>query len=150
MEGSATFRNCPVLRRFTDEMQSDGIHRFHFYLEECSGMDSTFLGSMAGLRLRVGNRGAVVLHAATGRVRELIELLGLDRVVEIDTATGAEAGPLSHLPHTPADREDARDLIIQAHEDLSGITPDNRARFQNVLEFLRAGRRRDDGEESQA
>lgn len=141
VEGTATFRDCPALRSFAEVMQEQGVHQFHFLLDQCSGMDSTFLGTLAGIRLRVGRPRAVVIRSANDKVRSILATMGLDRLVTYTHAPeDAEETPLETLPPQAADKDEMRRLMIEAHEDLGSAAPSNRARFQSVVDFLRSGR----------
>lgn len=143
VEGAASFRDCPGLRNFVEAMQDDGVHQFHFLLDQCSGMDSTFLGTLAGIRLRVGRPRAVVIRSANEKVRGILQTMGLDRLVDYaQPAEDAEETPLATLPSQAVDRDELRRLMIEAHEDLGSVAPSNRARFQSVVDFLRSGRPR--------
>lgn len=143
VEGTVTFHDCPGLRSFVDAMREEGVDQFHFLLDQCSGMDSTFLGTLAGIRLRVGQPRAVVIRSANDKVRGILATMGLDRLVAYaEPAEAAEDTPLSTLPSQAVDRDELRRLMIEAHEDLGSVAPSNRARFQSVVDFLRSGRRK--------
>ncbi len=140
--GNASFRDCPALRTFTDRMREEGVRSFHFLLEECTGMDSTFLGSLAGLRFRTRSPEGVVIHSPGARVRELLATLGLDRLLRFadpDDPAGRE--PLDSLPPARPDKEELRGLMREAHQDLVRVSPENAARFQNVVDYLNRPRR---------
>ena len=49
--GRASFVNSSSLREFTGEMMRQGKRRFVIDFSACTGMDSTFLGVLAGLAL---------------------------------------------------------------------------------------------------
>jgi hypothetical protein len=113
--------------------------------QQCSGMDSTFLGILAGLGIKLMKMdppGSVVLCRLGNRNRELVRNLGLHRLLTLDegdrepgseSAEGLEAveesGKLSEV-------ENAR-LVLQAHENLVEIDASNKTKFQDVISFLK-------------
>jgi hypothetical protein len=145
VEGPATFRDCPALRNFVETMRDDGVRQFHFLLDQCSTLDSTFLGTIAGIRLRVGAPRAVVIRSANDKVQSILQTMGLDQLVTYAAAAeAAEETPLATLPHQTVDRDELRRLMIEAHEDLGNIDQSNQTRFQSVVDFLRSGGRKPD------
>jgi anti-anti-sigma factor len=143
IEGRASFQNSGCLHDFFAEMLKQGKHRFVLDFQNCTSMDSTFLGVMAGLALELRKEkppGSLVLARASQRNLELIRNLGLHRLVTVDAGdfpmnfgSGATAlscnGDRSELEH-------AR-LVLQAHENLVATDEGNRAKFQDVLSFLK-------------
>ncbi len=80
--GRGAFQNSQPLRRFAEEMITKGQREFVIDLAQCAGMDSTFLGGMTGIALRLrqnGNRGSVCIVNASARHRELLQTMGLGR-----------------------------------------------------------------------
>ena len=55
--GRGTFQNGQPLRRYALEMMERGLRQFIVDLGECDGMDSTFLGVLAGIGLRLNQNG---------------------------------------------------------------------------------------------
>jgi hypothetical protein len=98
------------------------------------------MGVVAGLALTLQRRqGEVVMRNLSDRNRTLLETLGLDRLVRIQTP-GAEApppaAPLERLD-TAADKRSTAATMLNAHETLAQATPANRIRFKDVLAFLK-------------
>ncbi len=143
VQGRASFQNSPSLQDFFSAMIDAGRGRFVLDFRDCSSMDSTFLGVLAGVALRLRKlpaRGSLVLCRLSGRNLELVRNLGLDRLLTIDE--GAEGcvpnAPATALPAAPvlSELEQAR-LVLKAHEDLVTVDEANRAKFQDVLSFLK-------------
>ena len=60
--GRGSFLNSGSLKEFAREMVNRGYREFVFDLEECVMMDSTFMGTMAGMALRLKELGEGSLH----------------------------------------------------------------------------------------
>jgi anti-sigma B factor antagonist len=138
VEGKGTFLNSGDLKQFTREMVNRGYRDFIVDLENCSTMDSTFMGTMAGVALRLKELGQGHLHVVHcgQRSRDLLTGLGLDQLFEIhnDGAVAPECGMLEH--RNDAKQKTTRDMLA-AHEALCQAAPQNFSKFKDVLEFLK-------------
>lgn len=144
IEGRASFMNSVSLRDFFAEMKHQNRTRFVIDFKNCSSMDSTFLGVLAGAALelrKVGAAGSLVLCRVGERNLELVRNLGLHRLLTVDTdGAGCSAPPSPGAQAlTPAGKmtelENAR-LVLAAHENLVAADEANREKFQDVLAFL--------------
>ena len=145
ISGKASFLNSSPVKELFDQLLAEGKGRFIIDFQNCTGMDSTFLGILAGLGIHLMKQnppGSVVLCRLGERNRELIENLGLHRLLVLDTGKSASAvenaadlealggkGKLSQA-------ENAR-LVLEAHENLVEIDASNRTKFQDVISFLK-------------
>lgn len=136
--GRGTFQNSTGLKDFATEMMRRGHREFTVDLRECELMDSTFMGTLAGIALRLGPEGKLRVVRANARCRQVMHNLGLDRVVSLEDEppTAAPAAPLRDAEGHPP-REAKRDAIIEAHENLVAANPENEVRFKDVIEFLK-------------
>jgi anti-anti-sigma factor len=142
ISGRACFQNSACLRDFVTEMLQQGKSRFVLDFLHCTSMDSTFLGVLAGIALELRKRaggGSLVLSRMGPRNLELVRNLGLHRLLTVDagefpmnfgqTEQALQCRDQSELEH-------AR-LVLEAHENLVNVDESNRAKFQDVLAFLK-------------
>jgi anti-sigma B factor antagonist len=144
--GRGSFLNSGSLKEFAREMVNRGYREFVFDLEECVMMDSTFMGTMAGMALRLKELGEGSLHVihCGERSRELLSGLGLDQIFDIQV-DGAEAPRCEALAQTNGDpaekstnaKREQVGTMIEAHEALCQAAPKNLTRFKDVLEYLK-------------
>jgi anti-sigma B factor antagonist len=145
--GRGTFQNGQPLRRYAVEMIGQGARQFVVDLGQCEGMDSTFLGVLAGIGLQLREPptcGRLCLANVSPRNLELLQTLGLDRLFEI--APAAPVGiPLQQLADravsvspTPAAKSEVADLMLEAHDNLIRADGRNQAKFKDVTAVLRA------------
>lgn len=149
--GRGTFQNSQPLRLYATEMIGRGYRQFTVDVGECSTMDSTFLGVLAGIGLRLSQQpgtGAVNIVNAETRHRELLVTLGLDRLFVIQLRNGSvapvAAGVQWHmLPEsdvntvgTPASKEDTARLMLDAHRDLIRADERNLPKFDELTNQL--------------
>src|SRR6185436_10818615 len=144
IEGRASFQNSTALRDFISEMLGRGKSRFVLDFQNCTSMDSTFLGVLAGaaIELRKAGKdkdGSLVVTRVGQRNLELLRNLGLHRLLTID----ANNAPLNFdkcdkpLEAKQCNEIENARLVLEAHENLVNADEANRTKFQDVLAFLR-------------
>jgi len=142
IEGRACFQNSSSLKDFAIEMVRQGKRRFVIDFQRCASMDSTFLGVLAGVALDLRKQqppGSLVLCRVGQRNLELIRNLGLQRLLIIDASdkvAGVEKATKELADIKNTELESAR-LVLEAHENLVAVEDSNRAKFQDVLAFLK-------------
>ncbi len=113
VEGKGSFLNSGNLKEFAREMLNRGYREFVIDLAHCAMMDSTFMGTMASVALRLKELGHGHLHVVHcgSRSQELLSGLGLDQIFD--------------------------ETILEAHEALCEAAPENLFRFKDVLDYLK-------------
>jgi anti-sigma B factor antagonist len=143
IEGRASFQNSPCLNEFFNALVAQGRTRFVMDFQNCTSMDSTFLGVLAGAALqmrKLPSPGSLVLCRLGERNLELVRNLGLHRLLTVDMETsGVRSTSFAALPTIPVqgELENAR-MVLAAHENLVVVDEANRAKFQDVLSFLKS------------
>ena len=142
--GKGSFLNSGNLKEFAREMLDRGYREFVVDLADCAMMDSTFMGTMASVALRLKELGHGHLHIVHcgNRSHELLSGLGLDQIFDIrgNGSSPPECGALERSPavRAPADRQkEQTETMLEAHEALCEAAPENILRFKDVLDFLR-------------
>ena len=144
-EGKGSFMQSPALKDCTQTRQEDGETLFVIDLQACTGMDSTFMGFLAGLAARVGRIGGQVQIAAPGeRNRQSLEDLGLDCLLHISPPEAIWRGRADEIrsklePYStkrlPGVKERAKH-VLEAHRTLASTSEENAERFAGVLEVF--------------
>jgi anti-sigma B factor antagonist len=159
--GRGSFQNSGCLKAFYQELLKDGVTRFVVDLGACTYLDSTFLGILLGLGLKLKEAGSGLLRIlnASPRNLELLKNLGLDRLISIEgddksrlgsegstgNGSGTSAAQLNGVKEenlkemecpVPTKKE-AGPTILEAHENLMDFDPRNVPKFKDVVEFLR-------------
>lgn len=139
VEGKGTFLNSTGLKEFAKEMTNRGHREFCVDLAHCPLMDSTFMGTLAGisLRLRELGQGELRVVRLNDRNRDLLCNLGLDQLFTIDAAAGPTTSATSPLPSAAVDHATQTRTVLEAHEAVVEANPENAARFKDVLEYLK-------------
>lgn len=149
VEGKGTFQNSPGLKEFSRHMMDTGRRDFVVDLANCPAMDSTFMGTLAGmaLRLREFGEGHLWVVNRNSRNNELLEGLGLDALFAHEPPPNSgqtiNGSTLSGNALTAsADKAQTREVMREAHEACVEANPENAVRFKDVLEHLRASAER--------
>jgi len=145
IRGKASFLNSNPVKDLFEQLTRQGKQRFVVDFQECTGMDSTFLGILAGLGIKLMQmdpKGSVVLCRLGTRNRELVRNLGLHRLLTVDDEAG-EPGEVTGDGFTKLEKGDrlsevdnAR-LVLEAHENLIEVDASNQTKFQDVISFLK-------------
>ncbi len=144
VEGKGSFLNSGNLKEFAREMLNRGYREFVIDLAHCAMMDSTFMGTMASVALRLKELGHGHLHVVHcgSRSQELLSGLGLDQIFDIH-ANGSNAPECEALGRDSKDerqetkKHEQAETMLEAHEALCEAAPENLFRFKDVLEYLK-------------
>ena len=138
VEGKGTFQNSPGLKDFSRKLIADGRREIVVDLKDCPAMDSTFMGTLAGiaLRLREAGGGSLWVVNRNERNSDLLSGLGLDALFAHDAPPLAVPSTGTAIEHS-ADKAMTREVMRAAHEDCVVANPANAAAFKDVLEYLK-------------
>lgn len=146
VRGRGSFVTGASLKDFMLSAMEVGAESAVVDLEGCTGMDSTFMGVLAGAASRLRTRGGKLsLLNLTPKTLELITTLGLDHVVTAYTVGQTPQEFAGHFSDAALERLAGAQVgklqtaatVLEAHETLASLTPENRPRFKDVIEFLR-------------
>jgi anti-sigma B factor antagonist len=147
VEGKGTFENSPGLKAFSEQMMDGGRNQIIVDLKNCPAMDSTFMGTLAGIavRLRDCPGGSLWVLNRNERNSDLLEGLGLHMLFSDSAPPAVVDGASSAGAAVPldADKATTRETMIEAHETCVQVNPANAAKFRDVLEYLKASARKE-------
>lgn len=138
VNGRGTFQNSPGVKEFVKQMIQRGHRDFVVDLGTCELMDSTFMGTLAGVALRLREIGQGGLKAINVNVRNatLLENLGLDQLFSVETGPSGDI-PVALRQADSGDEQDAKGTVLEAHEALIQADAQNAVKFKDVVEYLR-------------
>lgn len=143
-EGKGSFLTSPALKSFAEARVAAGERCIVVDLGACTGMDSTFMGTLAGLAARLSAPGGKIQVAdVNDRNRRSLEDLGLDFLLEIDPPIAPWRGRVDEVraslrslrDNAPGQLERAKH-VLEAHQVLSAANPENAQKFANVVNML--------------
>lgn len=143
IRGRVSFLNSGPLREFFGQTTKDK-NSYVLDFQECSSMDSTFLGILAGAAMDLRRKnppGSLVLCRLGARNLELIRNLGLHRIMTVDSGDKpldfkARPSPLADPGGNHREELEKARLVLEAHENLIEVDEGNRKKFQDVIAFL--------------
>lgn len=137
--GRGSFKGGPALKQFGMAALDRGCHRIIVDMARCTGMDSTFMGVLAGLAVTARKKdGAIVLRAVSEKNATLLRTLGLIQLVTMETAGGSPVPtPTGDVLETLTDKRTLTETMLNAHETLVSVMPSNLPKFKDVLTYLK-------------
>ena len=145
INGRASYLNCAPVGQFFDRMIA--AQKVHFVVDfaRCTGMDSTFLGLLAGCALEVSQKnGNLTLCRLNERNLELVRNVGLHRILTVEaepeTLTFDGNAATKPKPLATLDKQEIANarLILKAHENLVAADAGNLTKFQDVITALKS------------
>jgi len=161
VEGKGSFLNSAGMKEFAKEMVNRGHREFVVDLRNCPVMDSTFMGTLAMIALRLRELGQGHLHVINlnERNHDLLQNLGLDQLFSMDSCgvkentaavPSADAAKPAEVRVNPEPTPDQKALepvesnkseqaqtMLEAHQALVDAVPENITKFKDVLEYLK-------------
>ena len=145
VEGKGSFSVSPHLREFaTRELAADRV-RFVLDLENCPGMDSTFMGTLLAISRQVAKheQGLFDVINANARNVQLMKNLGLDLVLSVDEQGERWANERLQVDQLLTEtnvrhfgKRETAAVMLDAHEELAAAQPENVDRFRDVIHYL--------------
>lgn len=144
-----SFVNSPALKTISEKYLARGGKLIVVDMEICPGVDSTFMGTLAGLARQMSAQGGFLQIATpTKRTRAAMESLGLDMLLDIDPA---DAGWQANIDDRRAELAqgngkeavsgnmnelDRTRHVLEAHNTLRSMNYKNNETFGYVCETL--------------
>jgi len=142
--GRANFTASVDFRALVYGLAQQGQFRFVLDLSECQIMDSTFLGVLAGIGLKLGSvrngnsLPTIELFNPNTRIVELLENLGVSHLFPIIKGEKFAVDTLAPLETAgaKADKTQLSRTCLEAHQTLMNINPGNVPKFKEIARFL--------------
>ena len=144
-EGNGSFMNSPKLKAWADGQLKSGVVHIVIDLERCTGMDSTFMGTMAGLAMRLikTSGGVLEVTSADEKNSQALDDLGLSSLMQINPESASWSGQEEELrksltEYGQVNSTDRTKHVFDAHKTLCDADETNNAKFSTVLDCLEA------------
>lgn len=138
--GKGTFQNShPIKKWLLEKIEAGCLHIF-IDLSECVSMDSTFMGIVTGISLRMkglGREPVTLTNISAHNVR-LLETLGLDKFInlkekyDLDSSLNWEVLPIESMDKLAITKH-----MLEAHEQLLSTGSLVDEEFKNVHTLLK-------------
>ena len=148
VNGQATHENAGCLKQFLQSRLEKGCSQVVIDLEDCRGIDSTFIGILYTTAASLSERdesGQLQVINPGERNQRSISKLGLDHLIKIDRDGDAWQRERELVKQNLANPQSCKSLekhehtqlVLDAHEALIAANEENQSRFCDVVEFLR-------------
>ncbi len=144
--GRGTHEHSQNLRDFCLEIVDSEVKKIVMDLSECATMDSTFMGvlAMIGLRMRATKRPFEIINADAPR-RNLLTTLGIDKLFSFSTPEADDPVWASlccgagdpKVVKAGGDKMERAQTMLESHEALMKIDRSNIPKFKDVVQFLK-------------
>jgi anti-sigma B factor antagonist len=145
---SANHEQAACVKEFLTGRFELGWRRFVIDLEGCRGIDSTFIGMLSRLAVKIANsgeEGGVEIINPSPRNAGSIQKLGLERYLSLDLEGSRWRRERELVDENlrkpscdgPIDQVEHAEFVLAAHEALIAANEENCGRFRDVVDFLR-------------
>ena len=137
VKGNASFVCAPPLRELAKKLAAEPFGGLKIDLEECTWMDSTFMGMLAmlGLNAKKKNVPAEIWNASEQNEKRLCGL-GLQKVFAFENGEFGDADNAAAASNATTAESNARN-VLDAHQTLMDIDEGNVQKFEKVVEFVK-------------
>ena len=137
IKGKADYLKAPLLNAFLEQTHCYNFKKYCVLFQECTGIDSTCLGILAGLLLKLKKDNGICLFCGLQeRQLESVRLLGLDQLAQIVNDFEVNEKDVEKCFLENKQSTLSPDLILEAHKFLMELNARNKIRFQDVVHFL--------------
>ena len=134
VSGRPTYLNCRCAADFLNAVLEKGCAHVVLDFANCTGMDSTFLGMIAGIALKLNKTGGdVTMLNLNERNRELVDNLGIFKLVKIGESQDQTGGASELQCSGSASYAN----ILGAHENLIEADSSNLSKLEDVITFMK-------------
>ena len=135
----ASYLNCEPLRIFFEEQGKKGQKRYVIDFDDCSSMDSTFLGILVSVALKIrsaADEGSISLLNLRGRNLETVCNLGIHQIANVSSDEIKDEVQLENLGIKSSQSNANSDTIYKAHKALMNLNEKNLKVFSDVVSYL--------------
>jgi len=145
-KGLASMTNCLCVRDFIEDMLDEGRRIIVMDLAECTGMDSTFMGVLAGAAsyprdTGTAKVGLAVINANASLIK-LLTSVGLNELVLINPKHTETPNVAYYHLGAQGSEEERIALVRDAHQHLLKTSKQNEDLFGDLVEVLEAEMRK--------
>lgn len=149
--GRANFNSSMEFKNLVNELIARDYRQFVLDLEECQIMDSTFLGMLAGLGMKLNKssdeKSFITLVNPNARISELLDNLGVSQLFTTVQESELPDREYQETPQKETDKskEEVTRNCLEAHKILMELNEANQKKFKEVTRFLEEDLRKHHG-----
>ena len=132
----ASYLNCSPVRDFILNRLESGKTSFVVDFDQCKSIDSTFLGILVSLAIKVKSSGSLTLLNLRDRNLETVRNLGIHKIALVSTESFGELDETVSIDESGAETKASTRVIYEAHKSLMDLNQKNQKLFCDVVKFL--------------
>lgn len=139
LTGDVRMTLCTSIDDYLDQMLADpGFASVWVDLCDVEGLDSTTLGQLAKLALRVHERFGFrpAIYCCDAGINRLLTSMGFTQLFEMHEKTCCNSGTARAIPVVAGGEDELRERVIEAHRVLMGLSEENSERFRDLMDAL--------------
>lgn len=141
-EGDVRLTLCTTIDDYFERMFEDPAFT-SVWVDLCNaeGLDSTTLGLLAKLALTVKQRFGFqpAIFSCDPGINRLLKSMGFQRLFELREELCGDEDEATAIPVVEGSEAVVKEKVIEAHKVLMELSPENRARFKDLLAVLEHG-----------
>ena len=141
-EGDVRLTLCTSIDDYFQRMFDDPAF-VSVWVDLCGaeGLDSTTLGLLAKLALTVKERFGFqpAIFSCDPGINRLIKSMGFQQLFDLREEVCGAPEETKEIPMVEGSETEVKEKVIEAHKILMELTPENRARFKDLLSVLERG-----------
>lgn len=141
-EGDVRLTLCTSIDDYFQRMFDDPAF-VSVWVDLCGaeGLDSTTLGLLAKLALTVKERFGFqpAIFSCDPGINRLIKSMGFQQLFDLREEVCGAPEETKEIPMVEGSESEVKEKVIEAHKILMELTPENRARFKDLLSVLERG-----------
>lgn len=108
---------------------------------EAEGIDSTTLGLLAKLALRVKENYGFepAIYSCEPGINRLLKSMGFDKLFQLHEESCENPQDIAEIPTVDGSEDSVKQKVIEAHRVLMGISDENCERFKDLMTALERG-----------
>jgi anti-anti-sigma regulatory factor len=108
---------------------------------EAEGIDSTTLGLLAKLALKVKDKFGFepAIYSCDPGINRLLKSMAFHRLFDLHEEACSNPENIAEIPTVQGSEESVKNKVIEAHRVLMDISEDNRERFKDLVTALERG-----------
>jgi len=139
VNGRATFECCEDLKKFCCKMLNQDKSPLIFEMQDCQGMDSTFMGTLTQFSLEALKKKIIIeMRNISPENKKNLESIGLKKMFRYsDGDTKQLEVSFEDLERSEVSQDQHKENVLNAHQVLIDVHEPNREEFQDIITFLK-------------
>ncbi|MFN3660922.1 MAG: STAS domain-containing protein [Brevinematales bacterium] len=129
-----------LFETFSEKLDKNELEALYFDLSETQYLDSSFIGVIVSLqkKMKKDKRGELFILNPSQKVIEIFVTMGLEDLLPMKVETQLKNVEYTEeLAQRLEKTEESIRILLQSHQDLMEVNPQNRRRFRLVEEMLK-------------